>query len=234
MGLDTVELVMEVEESFGVTIPLERACQMRTVGDLYSFLLEKTRNHTRDPDSCLTATTFYALRRRLASHIDAGASLRPRSDVDTTLPRRKRQRLWTRLSDEMDLRFPRLRRPAWVVLLGCTISIITTFSAYAFFVTTTGQFLAMLPALLALGVTAALFALATVPLALMPAHSFRTYRGLVTQLVALNYATLSKRYDSWNPTDVWNVLQSIIIEQLGVKKEDVTPDANFVYDLGCD
>jgi hypothetical protein len=134
----------------------------------------------------------------------------------------------------MDLRFPRLRRPSWIVLLGCITSTITGFSAYAFFASTTGQPLAVFLALLALGLAAAIITLATVPLALMPARSFRTYRGLVTQLVALNYATLSERYDSWNPTDVWNVLQLIIVEQLGVRKEDVTPDANFVYDLGCD
>jgi hypothetical protein len=44
MGLDTVELVMEVEESFGITIPDGRACQMRTVGDLDAFILEETRD----------------------------------------------------------------------------------------------------------------------------------------------------------------------------------------------
>lgn len=234
MGLDTVELAMEVEESFGITIPDGRACQMRTVGDLYSFILEETRDQTRAPNSCLTAATFYALRRRLASHIDAGPSIRPRSDVDATLPRRKRQWLWARLAHEMDLRFPRLRRASWVVLLGCITSAMTAFPAYVYFAPTAGPTLAVFLALLALALTAAIIALATAPLALIPAESFRTYRGLVTQIVTLNYATLSERYDSWNPTDVWNVLQLIIVEQLGVKKEDVAPDANFVYDLGCD
>lgn len=56
----------------------------------------------------------------------------------------------------------------------------------------------------------------------------------MTQLVALNYSKLSKRNDSWNPTDAWSVLQLIIAEQLGVDLQDVTPNANFVYDLGAD
>jgi len=34
MGLDSVELVMEVEDAFDVQVPDERACEMRTVRDL--------------------------------------------------------------------------------------------------------------------------------------------------------------------------------------------------------
>ncbi|MEZ6137254.1 MAG: hypothetical protein R3C53_20385 [Pirellulaceae bacterium] len=77
MGLDTVELAMEVEESFGITIPDGRACEMRTVGGLFSFILAETRDQTRDPISCLSAATFYDLRRRLVSQIENANSLRP-------------------------------------------------------------------------------------------------------------------------------------------------------------
>ncbi len=234
MGLDTVELVMEVEESFGIAIPDERACQMCTVGDLYSFILEETGNQRRASDRCLTAATFYALRRRLGRYVEAAASVRPKSRVDATLPRRKRRKLWAQLAQEMDLRFPRLRRPRWVVLLGCAALAGTTFLAYVLLASATAPSLAIFLACLIFVPIAAIIALATAPFALIPAESFRTYRGLVTQLVTLNYATLSERYETSKPTDVWNALQLIIVEQLGVKREAVTPDANLVNDLGCD
>lgn len=40
-SLDTVELIMQFEEEFGVTIPDEDAEKIATVGDAYSYLSEK-------------------------------------------------------------------------------------------------------------------------------------------------------------------------------------------------
>ena len=39
MGLDTVELVMNIEEAFDVTITDKQASQMETVADIYEFLI---------------------------------------------------------------------------------------------------------------------------------------------------------------------------------------------------
>jgi acyl carrier protein len=38
MGLDTVELVMAVQEGFGITIPDTAATKMITVGDMHAFV----------------------------------------------------------------------------------------------------------------------------------------------------------------------------------------------------
>lgn len=43
-SLDTVELVMDFEEKFGVEIPDEDAEKIRTVGDAIKYLEEKTQN----------------------------------------------------------------------------------------------------------------------------------------------------------------------------------------------
>ena len=53
MGLDIVELVMEVEETFGIDIPDQDAERLRTVGDLYWYVREHVpsppaSNETRD------------------------------------------------------------------------------------------------------------------------------------------------------------------------------------------
>jgi len=41
MGLDTVELVMEFEDAFALTIPDEDASEMQTIGDVTAWLCEQ-------------------------------------------------------------------------------------------------------------------------------------------------------------------------------------------------
>ena len=40
MGLDVVELVMTVEEHYGLTIPDTEAREMRSVGDLHQYIVD--------------------------------------------------------------------------------------------------------------------------------------------------------------------------------------------------
>lgn len=67
MGLDTVELVMEIEDAFDISIPDDQASKMLTVGDVYEFILEQTADSTLRSSTCLTAVTFYDLRLHLRS-----------------------------------------------------------------------------------------------------------------------------------------------------------------------
>jgi len=43
-SLDTVEIVMDFEEKFGIEIPDEDAEKIRTVGDAIGYIEEKTRD----------------------------------------------------------------------------------------------------------------------------------------------------------------------------------------------
>jgi hypothetical protein len=53
MGLDAVELIMEIEREFGVDIPPRSAENLETVGELYDWL--KLRVINPDPDNCSQA-----------------------------------------------------------------------------------------------------------------------------------------------------------------------------------
>lgn len=58
MGLDTVELVMAVEEEFGIEIPNEDAEKMTTVGQVYTYVrnrLSKTTPAMFDSNCILQA-----------------------------------------------------------------------------------------------------------------------------------------------------------------------------------
>ena len=51
MGLDTVELVMQVEKTFAITIPDHQAEKMVTVGDMHDFVMRATHADGRALDA---------------------------------------------------------------------------------------------------------------------------------------------------------------------------------------
>lgn len=63
MGLETVELVMAIEEEFGIEIRNEDAGRLTTVGEIYNFLLSRLEQTA--PIDCLSQRVFYKLRRAL-------------------------------------------------------------------------------------------------------------------------------------------------------------------------
>src|ERR1700722_12370853 len=65
MGLDTVELVMEIEEAFDLTIPDEEAEKIQTIGQAYRYILARLAGPVDGTAVCLSAATFYFLRRKL-------------------------------------------------------------------------------------------------------------------------------------------------------------------------
>jgi hypothetical protein len=52
MGLDSVELVMAIEEKLGITISDEEACSILTVGEMHRCIMNKV--NMSDRSSCLT------------------------------------------------------------------------------------------------------------------------------------------------------------------------------------
>jgi hypothetical protein len=63
MGLEAVELVMAIEETFAIEIKDEEAGHIVSVGDLYGLVLAKLKGQSTD--QCLTSAAFYRLRRAL-------------------------------------------------------------------------------------------------------------------------------------------------------------------------
>ena len=130
MGLDTVELVMEIEEAFDISIPDDRASKMLTVGDVYEFILEKTADSTLKSDTCLSAAAFYEFRKHVRSLGLSHSEIRPKTKLDRVIPFIGRRSYWQKLSSRMDLRFPLLVRPSWIVLLNCMLVAIAVSASF--------------------------------------------------------------------------------------------------------
>jgi acyl carrier protein len=237
MGLDTVELVMTVEQTFEIAIRDEDAERIRTVGDLYQYILDKLG--FEQAHNCLSGAMFYRVRRALVElfRIDR-RSVRPGTLVEEIVPPSGRRMHWARLAEAVRVPLPGLQRPRWVkeamlrVYLLIFQAAMTLWGAAVGF----GQG-APIFALYVLIFGGGLFALMayqlTRPFAVRVAPNCRTVGDLTLTLARSEYGRTEPRHRRWDREVVWDTLTSILVGQLGVKPEDVTPSARIVDDLGA-
>jgi acyl carrier protein len=246
MGLDGVELLMEVEDEFGITIdddapPAEGDV---TVGDLYRHILEKLRakGEVLGPDAsakCLSSAAFYVFRRGLCDEFGLDRQrVRPSTRMEDLVPKADRRRRWRALSMRLGLDLPKLERaPAMLTAIRC--STVAVFAAgFAFL------YAGWIPPMAVWALTGgsigfAVIALAlTGPLAIHFPRATQTVRGMVLRVLATNLKKIAgapppqaaKR--RLHPDEVWEMLRSIVVEQLDIPPEEVTKKARFYKDLG--
>ncbi|MHB1561627.1 MAG: hypothetical protein ACYC61_29610 [Isosphaeraceae bacterium] len=239
MGLDSVELVMEMEETFGITIPDEEAEKIQTVGQAYRYILAHLGEPPLTQPGCLSAATFYRLRRQLMGGLRVERSrIRPDSALDDLIPKPGRRAAWRQFEEGLGWRLPKLRRPDWVDRLWVFLALgFLTAEVYAWgrlggFAVEAVFFVLLFAAigLLFLGVVLEEI---TRPLAtIMPVT---TIRGLVPMILATNLGTSRMNNPhGWTDAEVWDVLVALIWEQMGVLPEIIHEDTSFVNDLGVD
>ncbi|QDV46082.1 acyl carrier protein [Stieleria neptunia] len=228
------ELVFELEESFGIEIPDGPAADIVTVGDLYAFVLLATASRTRNPEACLSARVFHSLRRHLLLHSHdlpspTARRISPSTPLLEALPRAKRREAWARMADDLLIRLPPLCRPRYVTFVGFAVSLAASITFFLMLGSSTFSTLVSVGCFV---VTAAIIFFATRPLATLPDATFDTLRGLTEQVLARNVTKLADRHNAFSHRDVWTILTLILMDQLGVDRNKITPDAHLIRDLG--
>ena len=244
MGLDAVELVMRVEDEFGIAIPDDEAGSVRTVDDLYRIVLSKLDL----TPACLSSKAFYRTRQALMASLQVPRrSIRPSSDLESLLPLSSRRDKWDEIAQRLALDFPRLRYSSvWrqcFFWIGALISAVVVLClgilverAFGGFVTS-GEI--WVPGFVIWIIfTAGLNSLINrSALSLQTELPCQTAGDLSRMVLVSNHehfspatgqdTVLSKDY-------VWAKLVAIICDQLGLEREEVVPSARFVEDLGVD
>ncbi len=109
-GLSVVELVMEIEQVFHLTIPDREARTIVTVGDIKNYLASRVR--LGSSTDCVTQRAFYRLRSVVCGELTVPRSLvRPSSAWKDLLPAHGRRWVWGRIVKRA--RLP--RQPPWNV-----------------------------------------------------------------------------------------------------------------------
>ncbi len=238
MGLDAVEIVMEVEEAFDIRIPDEAGQKIETVGQLYDYVVEQTRQNAADPtgdvpsrtDVCLTAATFYLLRRELCARFGLDRRhVAPREPLERLLPRRGRRREWAELATRLELEFPPLVRPRWITGLAPAATVASVLA-----IAIAGWQVSLTALVLMIAVRWTVISVLTTPLANRFVPTVVTVGDLCNVLLTRNYRRLVARFSPPAPSDVFQTIKTILVEQLGVHPALVTRDARLVGDLGMD
>jgi len=86
MGLDSVELLIEIEEAFDISIPDEAAVKMRTPGDIFGYLAGSSfRAMPIGP--CLSQAVFNRLRRAIVAEFGDGRfGMKPKMEIIRSIP----------------------------------------------------------------------------------------------------------------------------------------------------
>lgn len=227
MGLDGVELVMEVEDRFNVRLADHDVERVRTVADLAALVL------ARMPflrGACPTARSFYELRTLLTSRGIKRSDIRPRTRLAELFPPGSRE-AWKSLCAE-DRRLPRLRvnpRVDGVLLWSAALSIVAWFMAMAVLLAKGDGF----AALITLGVVAvggAAFALTRSALARHFPTGMETV-GDIARAIAPIERSGNRLLDELR---VLEEVRRLTAEQLGLPLERVRPESDFVRDLEMD
>ena len=238
MGLDAVELVMAVEDAFGIQIDDAQAFQLVTPRLLIDYVYGKVPTTAATAATaatvCLTQRAFNLLRKSLVRQGGWKRSdITPTTPLDALIPRHQRRSLLASVMTELAIkRPPDLVRHYWVnaVLLGSTvlaglaaaIAIIHAFDFLAFLVFIGGAILAGV-----IGIRL------TKPLCIEFPNELQTIGDLARWVMTHKSDLANAIIAGWTRDQVAARVRELIVEQLGVPP-DFSEDANFVRDLGVD
>jgi acyl carrier protein len=221
MGLDSVELIMEVEKAFDIRIPDQEAEKATTVGELYETVWRHIK-HDHD-GRCTSQMLFYLIRRKLIEKIGLNRSdVTIEANPDQLFETGQKRLIYAQISEEMQLEFPPLvlRRP-WDNSLALTIYLVN-FKDYSGWIFV----LNLIPIILLMEISRYFDPLRTrVP--------HQNMRNFIQDVLKLNYPKI-KGVNGITRKEMEQVIDLIIIDKLGVDPSEVSPEKSFTDDLGVD
>ena len=233
MGLDSIELVMEVEKTFNITIPDQEAEKIRTVGDLHTVVW----NHLaeRHSNRCNSQILFYKLRNNFSEALKIQKKyFTPVTSLNNVFPQENRRKKYSEFGKAIDLTLPSLVLTGkWKSLLNNfgLISIAGSFLYAAIFTILFNQsFWIFLIPVSAIIVTLIFSKLLNPKRIIIEPDSVRNF---TEKTLAINFDTLTKDAGV-NRKEVENVINQIIVDKIGVDWDEIAPEKSFTDDLGVD
>lgn len=249
MGLDVVELVMEIEDEFGIQITEEDYPKAVTVGDLRDLVVVKLAvkegwEPVGQSSYCPSAALFLWLRKGLTTALDQShLRVRPSDRLDGYLPSFRRRKDWFRWQTACELYLPALQHRPWLESLPLTGTLVTLLVSIAGGVMLSvaqngdaGLILLAFSFLNSLIVGTVLLALReALPRRNLP-PALATFADLVREIGPLDWQklqTLKRIGPAERREEIWRRVQKIVSEQLNIPIPEIQPASRFIDDLGA-
>lgn len=230
MGLDGVELIVEVENTFEISILDHEAEKIVTVGDLHNVVWKHIEN--KASESCLTRSLFYRLRSLFGAMFNiSNQDFHPNRQLSQIIPQTNRRANWEQLQQESGLKFPKLVLTKFWSQVLFSFGILSILgSAVISFTYWRLTIKAALPPTIGIALTCFLSSILTPK---RTEFDPGTVRGFVQQALALNYKHLNKDV-SISRKEAESIINHIISYCLAIDLEEITSEKSFVKDLGID
>jgi hypothetical protein len=204
-GDDDLYILQAVEAAFDLRISDNEAASIKTVGDFHDLLLRRLPSVTERSSRCLTACTYYALRRALRKR-RPDLALNPNSKLSDFASMFDRKSFWKQLAAESGLHLPALEISLPATVIGVTMLASPIFWSF-------------IPDPLA--PYSILLAILSVPFMALAARSVPaecpTLGRLAEVTVAVNFRRLSERHETLRSRDVWDALILLIRQTTGAR-----------------
>jgi hypothetical protein len=114
MGLDLVELVIRIEDTFGVEIPDRVAAELTTPRKVTDFILSKVEESDNSLP-CLSQKAFYSLRREFTQQLSISRrQFVPEAKLEALLPEDRKDEVWESIGWSLGVkRWPTVSRSVW-------------------------------------------------------------------------------------------------------------------------
>lgn len=233
MGLDSVELVMDVEKTFGIEIPDSEAEKIFTVGDLHEAVWRRvTKSSTQ---TCKSQALFYELRGYAIGKFSVSRKMfRPDNLMDEIIPYTNRRILYHHFAKDNNLKFPSLiLSDTWNTILisvGCLligVSLLLAIFLYNFFSYRGSIFFLPVIGMLITWIFSQM---------LNPKRIYiepKRVKDFTKMVLAMNYGSYASEMGV-NRMEMESVINHLIAEKSGLDLEEIQPEKKFGDDLGLD
>jgi acyl carrier protein len=222
MGLESVELVMRMEDEFSINIPDHDAARLTTPRLLADYIGQRLGEQARQNEPhCRTQAHFYWLRANLVEQLGlARRAIRPDTALNALLAGDLRGHWQTLRRSAVFRSLPALRAPAYAAYAVLLAPLTAGLAGYA------QKWSGELTAIVAL--------CAWVLAERLKRHlASRLPESLKTVSDLLPYIGFPQRGEQ-TPNDILQRVIALSADQLGIPVESIQPDHRFVQDLGVD